>query len=227
MSASSTTVTTDTRLMPVFALVGGALGAVIAVAAGPVVSWLLDLIDSAPGVLRLVDVIPLPVTLPLLVILGAVAGWLICRSWSEDVGSVTVDADQVQLTSKSSSTVFARAEIAEAFLDEDELVLLDPTSRELWRGTSDSGLASRLGEAFERFGYRWRGAQDPRDAEFVRWVDRSPAVDETSHALLRRRRRALDDAKSGEAETLREELADHGVIVRDRGQTQQVRTLEN
>ncbi|WGH90350.1 hypothetical protein QDX23_09535 [Auritidibacter ignavus] len=223
MSESSITVTVNSKLMPVFATVGAVVGAVATFMIGPVVSWLLERVDSAPTPLRLIDQLPLVWSLPLMTVLGAVGGWIIFGIWNEEVGRVVIDGDEVRVDTKTGSSTFSRQEISQVFLDKEELVLTDATSRELSRTGSDSGLATKLGAAFSAFGYPWRGIGDPRESEFVEWVDRSADLDEPVHALLRARRRALADGKAGEAESLREQLSDRGVIVRDRGDRQQFR----
>ncbi|GFZ96480.1 YqeB family protein [Nesterenkonia alkaliphila] len=225
MSEQSVTVTLDSKLMPAFAAVGAALGAVTALLVGPVVAWLLDRVDSAPAPLRLIDQLPLVWSLPLLTVLGAVAGWIVFGLWNEEVGRVVVNAERIRIDTKASSAEFAREEVAAIFLDKDELVLTGADSRELSRTSSDSGLAGKLAEAFGAFGYPWQGAGDPWDAEYAEWVDRSSELGEPVHALLRARRRALADKKAGEAESLREQLASQGVVVRDRRDKQQYRRL--
>lgn len=211
--------------MPAFVAVGAALGAVAAFLVGPVVAWLLDRIDSAPAPLRLIDQLPLVWALPLLTVLGAVGGWIVFSVWNEEVGRVVVDPEKLRIDTKAASAEFARNEVAEIFLDKDELVLTDADSRELSRTSSDTGLAGKLAEALADFGYPWQGAGDPREAEYAEWVDRSTALEEPVHALLRARRRARADKKTGEAESLREQLAAQGVVVRDRGDKQQYRRL--
>lgn len=225
MSESSVTVTLDSKMMPAFAVVGAVLGAIVAFLVGPVVGWLLDRVDSAPGPLRLIDQLPLVWSLPLLTMLGAVGGWIVFSLWNEEVGRVVVGEKSVRIDTKASSAEFSRTEITQVFLDKDELVLTDQESRELSRTGSDSGLATKLSEAFAAFGYPWKGAGDPREADFVEWVDRSETLNETVHALLRARRRALADEKPGEAESLREQLAEQGIVVRDRADKQQYRRL--
>lgn len=138
---------------------------------------------------------------------------------------MTVSADEVVIRGSKAAATYSRDEIAEVFLDKDELVLLDPRSRELSRTTSDSAVPGLLRAAFERFGYAWAGTTDPRDTQFAEWVDRSPDLDARAHELLRRRRRALADGRSGTAEEAREGLLDLGIIVRDRGDRQQYRRV--
>ncbi|MEV4941515.1 CysS/YqeB C-terminal domain-containing protein [Streptomyces zaomyceticus] len=57
------------------------------------------------------------------------------------------------------------------------------------------------------------------------WVDGTPALDESTHALLRKRRRAIADDRTGAAEEAREELRARGISVRDRGEAQQYREV--
>lgn len=225
MSEQSVTVTVDSKLMPVFAAVGALLGVATALLVGPVVAWLLERVDSAPGPLRLIDQLPLAWSLPLLILLGAVGGWIVFGLWNEEVGRVVVDPQKIRIDTKTVSTEFTRQEVTEIFLDKDQLVLTGPDSRELSRTGSDSGLAGKLAAAFTAFDYPWRGAGDPRESEYAEWVDRSDALEEHVHVLLRARYRALADGKVGEAETLRERLAAQGVVVRDRGDKQQYRRV--
>ncbi|MFC7405209.1 hypothetical protein [Georgenia alba] len=226
MPESSITVTLDKRLAPVFAAVGAALGLACSLAVGPVVGWLLRTVDGAPAPLRLIDQLPLVWAMPLLTVVGLVGGWIVFGIWGEEVGQVTVDAQDVVLTSGKRRATYARAEIAGIFLDKDELVLLDHQSHELSRTRSDSGLAGRLERAFGQFGYPWMGTTDPHDARFTTWVDRSRDLEPRAHELLRGRARALADKRPGAAEEAREELMRMGVVVRDRGEEQEYRRVE-
>lgn len=225
MSESQVTVTVDSKFGPTFSLVGAAVGLGVSLLVGPVVAWLLNRIETAPAPLRLIDQLPLVWSAPLLTILGAVAGWIAFSLWNEEAGRVTIDQHRVQLETKGSTAVYRRGEIAEVFLDQDELVLVDSRLLELSRTTSDGALAEKLAQGFTTFGYPWAGTQDPHEEDFVDWVDRSPELPESSHRLLRARRRALSDNKSGEAESMRDELAQRGLVVRDRQRTQQYRLV--
>ncbi|GAA4517159.1 CysS/YqeB C-terminal domain-containing protein [Brevibacterium yomogidense] len=115
--------------------------------------------------------------------------------------------------------------MAEAFIDGDQLVLVDHTARELSRTTTEASLESGLRAAFESHGYDWYGRADPREAAFIPWVDRDAHCGADDHALLRARQRALTDRRTGEAATLRDELSARGIVVRDRGGAQQIRLL--
>jgi hypothetical protein len=109
------------------------------------------------------------------------------------------------------------------FVDGRELVVLDHAAGELARVRAADLPTGRLRPAFERFGYTWQGAADPRAAEFVRWIDGTPDVDPSIHALLRERKRAMDDKLPGAAEDALDELRARGVAVRDRGGVHQYR----
>lgn len=223
MSESSVTVSLDSRFGPPFALIGAGIGLVVALLVGPVVSWLLERIDTAPAPLRLIDQLPLIASAPLLTIAGAVAGWIFFSFWNDEVGRVVIDPQAVRVETKDTTAVFGREEIAEVFLDEDELVLVGEDSQELSRTASDSSLAHRFSEALNTFRYPWIGASDPRESDFCDWVDRSPDLSESVHQLLRARSRALADNRTGEAQARRDELAARGVVVRLRDKQQQYR----
>lgn len=225
MNTPSTTITLDRRLTSVFAGAGAAAGLALAFLTGPVTSWLLDRVDSAPVFLRIIDELPFIVAAPALTVLGALAGWLVFAIWEGEVGTLTLDDDGVLLTKEKSSVRFAADEIAEAFLDGEELVLVDDRTRELSRTTSDKGLEPRLRSSFEAHGIMWRGGEDPRTAAFHPWVDRGPELESEDHALLRARQRALTDKRAGEAAALRDQLRDRDIVVRDRDDAQQIRLI--
>lgn len=223
MPTSQVTVTVDSKIAPIFALIGAVVGLVLALLVGPVVSWMLERFDSAPVILRLIDLTPW--SMPVLIVLGAVAGWIVFSIWNSEVGRVVVDEKQVRIAAEKTSAVYRRDEIAEIFLDKDELVLVDYQARELSRSTSEAGLARKLEAAFTTFDYPWAGAGDPWNDAFVEWVDHSPELDQDIHVLLRRRQRALDDGRRGEAADLRDALTNRGVVVRDRNNRQQYRLI--
>lgn len=223
MSASSTTITLDRRLAPLFISVGAAAGLVLALLAGPLTAWLLGRLDSAPVPLRVIAEFPLVASAPILTIVGAVAGWFVFAIWEGEVGMVEIDEDGILLSQEKTATRFAAGEVAEAFIDEDQLVLVDHSARELSRTATDSSLEPRLRTAFGSHGYNWRGRTDPREAAFIPWVDRDPHCAPDDHALLRARQRALTDKRTGEAATLRDDLSARGIVVRDKGGAQQIR----
>ncbi|NLS08479.1 hypothetical protein HGQ17_00350 [Nesterenkonia sp. MY13] len=226
MSDSSITVTLDSKLVRIFTVAGAAIGAVLAFIVGPLATWMVNQFDMTFLPLQLLDRIPMMWSVPLLTLLGALGGWIIFMVWDEGVGRVMVDPEKIRIDNKSGSAEYSRDEISQIFLDKDELVLVDKEARELSRTSSDSWfLVGKLADAFGAFDYPWAGGEDPREAEFADWVDRSPELEENIHALLRARRRALTDEKAGEAESLREELAAQGIVVRDRDEKQQYRRL--
>ncbi len=134
---------------------------------------------------------------------------------------VTVAEDRIVVDENGSGLHVGREHVAAVFSDGRDLVVLDRAERELARVRATDLPSRELGTALERFGYPWRGTADPRGAEFVRWVDGAPDLDEPAHALLRARKRALADKRSGAAEEALDGLRAMGVAVRDRGGRQE------
>ncbi len=83
-------VTVPTSWMAGFAAVGAAVGLGAAFAVGPAVTWLLELVDAAPGPLRVVAALPAAAAIPLLCLVGAGLGLAAARQWRKDVGVTTV-----------------------------------------------------------------------------------------------------------------------------------------
>ena len=206
-------------------LVGAGLGIGAAFAVGPVADWMIRLFDGVPGPLKLVAALPLVWSLPVLTLVGALAGAWVAGIWHAENPVVEVGPDSVVVHDGGGGRHVERARLAEVFTDGHDLVLRGSDGREYVRTRVDSGLAGRLRSACERHGYPWCGTVDPHESAYTVWVDGTPALDESTHALLRKRRRAIADGRTGAAEEAREELQSRGISVRDRGKAQQYREV--
>lgn len=192
-------------------------------AVAPLVDWLVGLTGGAPGPLRLAALLPTEWAIPVLTVVGAAAGAWVVTAWLKDSPVVTVDGDRIVVRQSGSGVHLSREQINGVFRDGAELVVLDHGSGELIRTKAGDLSTDRLRAAIEGFGYVWLGTTDPREAEFVTWVDRSPDLDEKAHALFRARKRAMADKRPGAAEEALDGLRALGIAVRDRGQEQQYR----
>ncbi|MBD0420223.1 hypothetical protein H0H10_13795 [Streptomyces sp. TRM S81-3] len=204
---------------------GAAIGLGAAFAVGPLADWLISRFDGAPGPLRLAAALPLVWAIPVLTLVGGVAGALVAGTWHDENPVIEVGADSVVVHDATGGRHVERARIAEVFTDGRELVLRDTDGREHVRTRVDSGLAGRLQSAFEQQDYPWRGTVDPHEADYTTWVDNVPGLDERAHALLRKRQRALADNRTGAADEAHEELRALGISVRNRGKVQQYRKV--
>ena len=216
-------VTVPTSWMAGFAAVGAAVGLGAAFAVGPAVTWLLELVDAAPGPLRVVAALPAAAAIPLLCLVGAGLGLAAARQWRKDGGVTTVSPEGVTVRRDGGQQHIDRGRVSGAFLDGHDLVLLDRRTVELLRSKTDQALAGRLHAAFEAFDYPWRGTADPHENEYAAWVDGTGPLDARAHDLLRIRQRALRDAQPGAADHALDELRALGISVRDRRDGQQYR----
>ncbi|MGQ7788048.1 YqeB family protein [Nesterenkonia sp. K-15-9-6] len=220
------TVRLRSRLVLAFTVAGAAMGGLVAMAIGPTAAWLMTRLDSPPTLVEMMDQVRLIWSVPVLMVLGAVIGLWVSSARDRRVGRLTIDSQTVTVDRPEGPAAFQHRDITEVFLDDADLVLLGRAGHELARTPAEDGLASELKEAFTMFGLPWSGTTDPRDVEFHPWVDRSQELDAEMHAMLRDRRRALETGDAAQAEVLRDQLAAHGVMVRDRaGGQQQIRIL--
>ncbi|MFI6983804.1 hypothetical protein ACIBSV_35025 [Embleya sp. NPDC050154] len=226
-SAATDKQTVTVRMPPVWLWVIGIgatlLGLGTGFAVGPLVDWLIDRVGSAPGPLRLAARLPTVWAVPIATVLGAMTGaWLITEALRESP-VVTVAADHVAIHRDGSGLHVRRDRIDAVFTDGRDLVALDGAESELARVRATDLPTQRLREAFAGFDYPWRGTTDPRETEFGAWVDGTPDLDPAAHTLLRTRKRALADKRTGAAEEALDGLRELGVTVRDRHGAQQYR----
>ncbi|SFP73970.1 hypothetical protein SAMN05421810_103263 [Amycolatopsis arida] len=209
----------------ILALGATALGVALGFLVKPITTWLVDLVGSAPGPLRLAANLPPIWAVLVLTVVGAVAGlWLAHQAQVESL-EVTVRPEDVRLAQNGAVRHVARAAIGEVFLDRRDLVLLDRRTGELARNKASDLDRDEIATAFERLGYPWRGGADPHEHEFRQWADGAPDLPEEAHALLRARARARTDKQAGRVAELTDELRDAGVVVRDRDGAQQYRPM--
>jgi hypothetical protein len=199
-----------------FLLVPAVIGAALGWGLVALLDWLLGL-PWIPlrGPLTLVDSIPDAIALPVLVGLGVVAGVLFGLYALQDEPFVTVGDEDVRLRRGSADRRLPRSAVHAVFLDRKDLVLLGDDGNELDREKIDRP-ADRLAEAFTRHGYPWRDA-DPRAGDYRLWTATAQGLPSGAGALLSIRARALKDNKSADAQHLRAELINLGVVVRDEG----------
>ncbi|OKI10326.1 hypothetical protein A6A06_04565 [Streptomyces sp. CB02923] len=190
---------------------------------GAVALWLLSRaagwVASLPwaplqGPFKLVASAPEPLLSIVALVLGALLG--LGLAFVADLEYVTADIgpDQAVLTVDKVTRTVPRASTAAVFQDGKHLVLLGHDSSELARLRGDFD-ADRFAAAFERHAYPWRADGDPYAADFRRWVTGQPDLSSGAHALLKARAHALKKSEKKDAEQLRTELAELGVVVRE------------
>ncbi|MEV4702249.1 hypothetical protein [Actinoplanes sp. NPDC049316] len=189
------------------AAVGGGLGWVVHELPG----WILR-IPFAPmrGPLRFAAGLPEPAATVVTVAVGALLG--LALAWLVDKESLTVriTGTEVVLTHPGVRRTVPRGEVAVAYRERDDLVLLGRTGRELAREPLLVG-GRRLADLF---GAAWT-RQDPYLDSYRRWVPGLPDVPAEAEALLTARQKALADRDADDARQLRRELAALGFVLRD------------
>lgn len=219
-----TTVTVPAWYRPVFTVTGAVLGLVLAFLVGPVTSWLVDMFDEAPVILRALDQLSLAWSLPILVAFGGIAGFVVCTSWMDDSGAIEVADWGITLHHKTDGRFLSRDRMTLLVASEKELVVLDGDA-EVYRGGIEDEMVPGLRSALMGHDYPPLVDADPFAADFVDWVDGDGSKDAAVDDLLRTRKRALSDKKEGEADAALEKLRAAGVAVRDRKGRQQFRLV--
>ena len=186
--------------------------------------WIADLpFLPFDFVFRALDGAPQPASTVVACMVGGFAGLLLAITGWEERLTVVVSQEGVTLRRGRSSRTVARGDVAGAFADGKQLVLLARDGGEAAREQSDLPPGA-LRDALAGRGYRWYPDGDPHAGEFARWVEGMPGLPPAAEPLLRARQRALEKNDRGELADLRRELARHGVVVRDEGKRQFTRS---
>ncbi|GAA2318477.1 hypothetical protein GCM10010234_75890 [Streptomyces hawaiiensis] len=192
----------------------------------PLLARLLLALPWAPleGPAELLTSVPEPALTLGTTAVGVLGGLLLGFTAAHESLSVRVRDTHVTLAVRDSVRDFARDEISVFFRDGKQLILLGPDSLELAR--EHCGLNwRRLADALTAHGYAW-AEEDPRRAEFRRWVPGTPGLPAGADALLRARARArTEEGGAEDARELRGELLALGVVVRDEERRQYVRVV--
>lgn len=131
------TVAVRTRWKVAFPVVGALLGLLASFIVGPIVAWLLNRIGDAPGPLRLAAELPFAWAVPVLTIIGVIAGFFLLVQWDEDAGKIVVDRDAVTIVHKQEKRRLSRGRVDGVFTDGTDLVILGEHGSELLRRKID------------------------------------------------------------------------------------------
>lgn len=208
-----------------FRLGGAALGFGLAFAVRPVTDWLTDTLSIAPGPLRLAVQIPIPWLVAVLSVVGLGVGIWVAAEAQRDSLTLTVEGEGITVEHRDIERYLQRSRIGSMFTDPKELVVLDTDGLEIFRGPASDLPTSRLVATLRRYDYPWVGTTDPHEADYRRWVDGHPDLDETTNALLRARHQAVRSDDRTEAERLHDRIQANGIAVRDRDKKQEYRRL--
>ncbi|KZM70645.1 hypothetical protein [Nocardia terpenica] len=228
MTTTSAPITLRLSLLWAWAL--GLGGLVLGVGAGfalpPGGHWVLGTFGHVPDWVRIALSLPPVWLVPIAAVLGTLGGLFVFYQGHQESLILTVAESHVELAHKGREQFVPRERIAAVYREDRDLVLTDRHGARLARFDAYDLNRGAVGSAFRAHGYPWLDENDPYGAEFTRWVDGMPGIDDEVHQLLRARRRALADERDHDVEELDEKLADRGVDVRDRNGKQHIRVVE-
>ena len=190
-----------------------AIGAGLLLLIVKVITWM-----PLPGPFRAVRELPGLLGMIVAAALGALLGLVLAALVDRESLTVQITSAEVVLSRPGTIHAVPRREVAVAFSDKDQLVLLGRTGRELGREPSHLS-ARRLRTAFAGNGIEWAD-EDPYREAYRRWVPDLPELPPAAHALFVARQKALAARDDTDIRELRTELARLGFVVRDAGRRQ-------
>jgi hypothetical protein len=196
-----------------------AAGAALALLVVGVLGWL-----PLPGPFDFVRNLPGNVATAVGAGVGAVLGLVLAGLVDRESLTVRLSMTDVTLTRPGTKRIVPRGEVAVAFRDRDQLILLGRTGRELAHEPCHLSKA-KLQTAFASYGIAWSD-QDPYLDAYRRWVPDLPELAPSADAVFAARQKALEAGDEGDKRELREELGRLGLVVRDQRKRQYWRRVD-
>lgn len=196
-----------------------AVGAALALLLLGVLVWL-----PLPGPFGLVRDLPGGVATLVGIAVGTILGLIFAGLVDRESLTVQLTTTDVVLTRPGTKRILARGEVAVAFRDRDQLILLGRTGRELAHEPCHLSKA-KLQTAFASYGIAWSD-QDPYLDAYRRWVPDLPELPPPANAVFAARQKALESGDEGDKRELREELGRLGLVVRDQRKRQYWRRVD-
>jgi hypothetical protein len=215
-----TTVADHPMTGPAFLVGLPLLGAALGWGLTFVVEWIAGL-DWFPfqGPFRMFARMPELAQLIVGIALGLVLGLVLAFFAIHEMLKVTVGRDGIHLRRGDYERAVDRADIAGVFVEDKQIVVLGQRRQELAAVEFDLD-RDKLAAALRRYGYGWLPDGDPYRAEFKRWVPGADGLPPGANPVLKARAHALEKHNAGDLRELADELAELGVVVRDRDEKQ-------
>lgn len=148
-----------------------------------------------------------------LFICGAIGGILLSIYIFQDSLEVTITDEQVHLKAKKRVKTLTKQEIAVVFMERKKLSFLDSNGMELFQSTLEAK-KQNAAYAFQTYAYPWEDV-DPYEGTYLCWKENHPDFTGLANELLAKRKKALENSKTKEADELRNDLIQAGVIIKD------------
>lgn len=157
--------------------------------------------------------------------IGIVAGVLFSfYAFSETVKMMLSD-ESMELIAKEQECRLEKGEVSAIWFDHKDLVFLGKQGEELLREEKPDMSKEKIRSAFLHYHYPWQDA-DPYEEEYFIWVELHPNLGNLANTLLASREKAMKEDETKKAKMIRKELADLGVVIRDKGKEQCVRMVD-
>ncbi len=158
-------------------------------------------------------------------VIGMIVGLLFSMYVFSETVKMKVTDEAMELTAKEQKRRMTKAEISAIYLEHKQLVFLGEKGEELLREEKPEVSTEKIREAFLIYDYAWKDT-DPYAGAYFLWVEQHPELGELANTLLASREKALREEEAKKAKTIRQELANLGIVVYDEGSRQYIRIAD-
>ncbi|KEK09321.1 hypothetical protein EP18_23300 [Lysinibacillus sphaericus] len=156
-------------------------------------------------------------------LIGVIVGILFSLTIYSEALKMRITLESIHIKKDSLEKQISRSNVKAVFADKRQVVVIDQADQELLRETSDIN-PSKIKDTFLMHGFPWV-EQDPYKQEYSLWKLEDERFSSNVNTMLYERRNAIREGNTKKAKHLRKDLNELGVFVKDQGEDQYVRSI--
>lgn len=160
----------------------------------------------------------------ILMFVGVVIGVFLALTIYSEALKMNISDHEILINKDDKEKTIQKSEIKAIFMEDNEVVITDHKGQELLSEKTDIK-KEKIREIFLYHHYPWC-EQDPYVNEFNLWTLEDHTLGEKVNSILYERRKAIREGDKKKAKNLRMDLNELGVVVKDQGEDQYIRSIQ-
>lgn len=160
----------------------------------------------------------------ILMFVGAVIGVLLSLTVYSEALKMSINDQEILINKDDNKKFIKKSEVKEIFMEGNEVVITGNKGQELLREKTDIK-KEKIRKIFLYHHYPWC-EQDPYVDEFNLWTLEDHTLGEKVNSILYERRNAIREGDKKKAKNLKIDLNELGIVVKDQGEDQYIRSIQ-
>ncbi|XCS11635.1 hypothetical protein GBG21_02035 [Aeribacillus pallidus] len=160
----------------------------------------------------------------ILVFAGVVIGVLLSLTVYSEALKMSISDQEILINKDDSERIIRKSEVKEIFMEGHEVIITGHRGEELLREKTDIS-KEKIRNIFLYHHYPWF-EQDPYVDKYILWTLEDHTLGEKVNSILYERRKAIREGDKKKAKNLKKDLNELGVVVKDQGEDQYIRSIQ-